>query len=182
MVSRSLAIGGLVVVVLLFVCVFVLMKSYGMVEFGQKSKTIPPYLVKDGRIPPALACMVIPGGAQKTSWDDCVGIWAFNDIYASIGVTSREFKEWEDKYGMSSLGTDGSGHNIAPGYPVFSKIAWMSIDPITLTAAETQILEEECDRAIPHSVSESARRELENLRDLAKKSRSLSYVVQFGHP
>ena len=125
---------------------------------------------------------VVDPESLKNVTADSVGVWAFNEIYASIGVTRHDFEEWEDQHGMDSLGTDASGKVLAPGYPVLSKVAWMYVDPVTLTSAETSALVQECERAIPNGVTESAKRELKEIRALAEKALSSSAVIHFGHP
>jgi len=114
--------------------------------------------------------------------DNSVQIHAFNDIYAALGVGKREFSQWERKHGMDSLGVDEEGNLFVPGYPVLSKVAWMYIDPVTLTSAETSALIQECHQAIINSPSESAKHELEAISFLAERALSNSAVVQFGYP
>ncbi len=113
---------------------------------------------------------------------DSVGIHAFNEIYAAIGVRQQDFEQWQKKHGMDSLGVDAGGATLAHGYPVLSRVAWMYVDPVTLTRAETSDLVQECERAILGSASESATHELEAIRALAEKAISKSAVIQFGHP
>ena len=131
--------------------------------------------------PLGLVRVMVPG-ASVSGASDSVGIHAFNEIYAAIGVTQKEFAEWEGKHGMDSAGRDEAGNMLAPGYPVLSKVAWMYIDPVTLTSAETTALVQECQRAILNISSESAKRELEAISSLAEKALSNSAVIQFGHP
>lgn len=125
--------------------------------------------------------VIIPGSSASGA-PDSVGIHAFNEIYAAIGVTQKEFAAWEGKYGMDSAGKDEAGNMLASGYPVLSKVAWMYIDPVTLTGPETTALIEECHRAMLNSASESAKHELEAISSLAKKALSKSATIQFGHP
>lgn len=136
---------------------------------------------KQQQAPLGLVRVVIPGSSASATTDS-VGIHAFNEIYAAIGVTQKEFAEWENRHGMDSAGTDEAGNMLASGYPVLSKVAWMYIDPVTLTSAETSSLIQECHRAIVNSTSESAKHELEAISSLAEKALSNSAVIQFGHP
>jgi hypothetical protein len=140
-----------------------------------------PAKTKRQEAPLGLVRVIVPGSSASAA-TDLVGIHAFNEIYASMGVTQKEFAEWENRYGMDSAGIDEAGNMLASGYPVLSKVAWMYIDPVTLTSAETSALIQECHRAIVNSASESAKHELEAISALAEKALSNSAVIQFGHP
>jgi hypothetical protein len=124
---------------------------------------------------------VVPNSSERTAAES-VGIHAFNEIYASIGVQPRDFERWENTHGMYSPGVGANGEMLAPGYPILSKVASMYIDPVTLTCAETAALVQECQRAILGSASEPAKQELEAIRTLAERALSNSAVIQFGHP
>jgi len=136
---------------------------------------------KQQQAPLGLVRVIVPG-SPASAVTDSVGIHAFNEIYAAIGVTQEEFAEWENRHGMDSAGVDEAGNMLASGYPVLSRVAWMYIDPVTLTSAETSALIQECHRAIVNGANESAKQELEAISSLAKKALSNSAVVQFGHP
>jgi hypothetical protein len=113
---------------------------------------------------------------------DSVGIRAYNEIYAAVGVGQKEFAQWESKHGMDSYGVDEEGRTLAPSYPVLSKVAWMYIDPVMLTPAETSALIHECERAMLGTESKSAKDELAGIRALAEVAVSRSSVIEFGHP
>jgi hypothetical protein len=121
-------------------------------------------------------------GSSAATATGSVGIHAFNEIYAAIGVQPQDFQRWENTHGMYSEGVDATGAMLAPGYPVLSKVASMYIDPVTLTSAETTALVQECQRAMLNSSSESAKHELEAISSLAEKALANSAVIQFGHP
>jgi hypothetical protein len=129
-----------------------------------------------------LAVVRIKGPDRSTGKiTDSIGVYAYNEIYEAIGVNQKIFAEWEGRHGMDTAGLDDAGKVLAPGYPVLSKVAWMYVDPVTLTSAETSALIQECHRAIINSASESAKRELEAISFLADAI-SNSAVIQFGHP
>lgn len=148
-------------------------------ELGRSKMQI--HVKRSDETPLGVVWAVAPESSRKVI-PDSVGIRAFNELYASIGVTREEFDRWESEHGMDSLGTDANGKVLAPGYPVLSKVAWMYIDPVTLTPAETEALIQECERAILSSANESAKHELEAIRALAGKALSNAAVIQFGHP
>jgi hypothetical protein len=152
-----------------------------MIQYGRRSSRELPYPVKNGKMPLGIVCLVDPNALMKSP-QDCIGIWAFNELYESIGVGRQEFKRWEDKYGMASLGIDSTGTSLAPGYPVLSKVAWMSIDPVMLTREETVDLIKECKRAATNAVNAEAKTDLDSIRGLAEKALSMSAAIQFGHP
>ena len=124
---------------------------------------------------------IAPGSSAAIATES-VGIRAFNEIYAAIGVLPQDFERWENAHGMYSLGVDATGAMLAPGYPILSKVASMYIDPVTLTNAETAALVQECQQAMLKSANESARHELAAISALAEKALTNSAVVQFGHP
>ena len=111
-----------------------------------------------------------------------VGVWSYNAIYEGLGVTENIFKAWHAKYGFDSLGTGDQGENLIPGYPIFSKVAWMYVDPVDLSSEETNELVRECNRAISSVTDPDARAELAAIRDLAAEAVKRSATVRFGHP
>src|SRR5277367_620045 len=84
---------------------------------------------KQQQAPLGLVRVIVPG-SPASAVTDSVGIHAFNEIYAAIGVTQEEFAEWENRHGMDSAGVDEAGNMLASGYPVLSRVAWMYIDPV----------------------------------------------------
>ena len=111
-----------------------------------------------------------------------VGIWAYSGIYNALGVSREAFGAWQDKYGFDSLGVGAQGEIFVPAYPIFSKVAWMYIDPVDLSQAETKALIVECERALENAKDQSTREELEAIRLLAVEAISHSAKVRFGHP
>jgi hypothetical protein len=111
-----------------------------------------------------------------------VPIYSVNDIYASVGVGQKEFSEWQGKYGVGTFGRTGEGVLFVPNYPVLSKIAWMGIDTIDLSSAETSMLIDECTKAKNMSVNAAAGTELEALIQLARRALDAGGTVRFGLP
>jgi hypothetical protein len=111
-----------------------------------------------------------------------VPIYSVSDIYASVGVGQKEFLQWQEKYGFGTLGITDEGVLFVPDYPVLSKIAWMGIDPIDLSSAETSMLIEECTKARSRSVDAVASTELEALIALARTAIAVGGTVRFGLP
>ncbi len=140
------------------------------------------FSIKNTQQAPLGIVRVIASASSIEMAADSVGIRAYNEIYAAIGVGQKEFAQWESKHGMDSSGIDEEGKTLAPSYPVLSKVAWMYIDPVTLTPAETLALIHECERAMLGTESKSAKDELARIRALAEVAVSSSSVIEFGHP
>lgn len=184
--SRSMKIAislfGVLLIAVVLTCLA--LKMLFGVRFDVRRPRMQTHLPtknKQHQAPLGLVRVVVQSSSASAAADS-VGIYAFNEIYAAIGVTQKEFAEWENRYGMDSAGIDEAGNMLAAGYPVLSKVAWMYVDPVTLTSAETSALIQECQRAIMNSTSESAKHELEAIISLAEKALSNSAVIQFGHP
>ena len=137
---------------------------------------------KDRQRPLGVMHVVDTASTNQPVTPDSVPISAYNDIYASVGVRGSDFADWRQEHGAQSLGTSPDGSLLAPSYPVFSKIAWMYIDPVTLTSTETKALIAECERAIPHATSEPAKQELRDIRALAAMASEKGAGVRFGPP
>lgn len=178
----AFSILGVLLITLVLTCLALKMLFGVHFDVGRpRMQTHSPTKNKQQQAPLGLVRMIVPGSSASAAAES-VGIYAFNEIYAAIGVTQKEFAEWENRHGMDSAGVDEAGNMLAAGYPVLSKVAWMYVDPVTLTSAETSALIQECHRAIVNSTSESAKHELEAISSLAEKALSNSAVIQFGHP
>ena len=131
--------------------------------------------------PLALVRVLVPG-SSSSAFAHPVEIRAYNEIYAAIGVTQKEFVEWENRHGMDSTGMDENGNMLALGYPILSRVAWMYINPIILTPLQSAALIDECERAALLAENAFAKQELAGICALAKTAVSKSTVIEFGHP
>ena len=120
--------------------------------------------------------------AHKVVGERHVGIWSYGTVYSALGLTRERFADWESRYGMDSLGVANDGSLLAPGFPVFSKVAWTYIDPVDLSDSETRELVSECERAIAQSKDTSASGVFRQIRDLALEAIQESATLRFGHP
>jgi Tat protein secretion system quality control protein TatD with DNase activity len=170
---------GTLAAVLVLTCIG--LRYFLGVRFELRKATMGTHENRKDSAPLGVVRVIASGSSEKVATES-VGIHAYNEIYAAIGVHPQDFERWENAHGMYSSGIDASGKMLAPGYPIFSKVASMYIDPVTLTSAETAALVQECQQAIRNSASESAKHELEAISSLAEKALSKSAVVQFGHP
>ncbi len=148
--------------------------------FGVRIEMTKSSEIKGERISP-IGRIEIVGSKNEVS-SDYVNVWSYTNLYRALGVTSERFIEWEDKYGMDSLGVGMHAEILAKGYPIFSKVAWMHIDPVELSEAETSELIRECKKAMQATDDDSAREVLGQIRQLGLKALSLSAALRFGHP
>ena len=128
-----------------------------------------------------LGIVQVIGGRQGTP-RDVVGIRGYNALYRALGADKGSFAEWTNKFGFDSLGIGAFGEVFLPRFPVFSKVAWMYVDPVDLSAAETEALAVECDSALATATDPDARRELIAIRDLARKALRSEATLRFSHP
>jgi hypothetical protein len=131
---------------------------------------------------PAARAYIIGSDPESEGSQIVVPIYSVNDIYASVGVGPNDFSRWQEKHGFGTLGRTDKGVLFVPNYPVLSKIAWMGIDPIDLSSAETSMLIEECTKARSRSVNAAASTELEALIALARKAIAVGGALRFGLP
>ncbi len=108
----------------------------------------------------------IVGDEKNIAKRSRVKIWQYGPIYAALGVTSQKFEDWENRYGMDSLGIASDESLLIPGYPVLSKVAWTYIDHVDLSDSETRALISECEKAMPTVGDPSVREVLGQIRDL----------------
>jgi hypothetical protein len=108
-----------------------------------------------------------------------IDITAYNQIYSAIGVGRDQFSAWLSAHGPS--GTGEHGELLAAAFPIFSKVAWMFVEPVDLTADETGSLIDECERAATRTSDSAAIRELGAIRRLAADALDRSAAIRFGH-
>jgi hypothetical protein len=131
--------------------------------------------------PVAEAYIVGPDAVSERS-TVVVPIHSLDDIYRSVGVGPREFSSWQERYGVGTLGRNPEGALFVPDYPVLSKIAWMGIDTIDLSSAETSMLIDECTKAKSRSVDAAASTQFESLIGLAQRAIAVKGTVRFDIP
>jgi hypothetical protein len=97
-------------------------------------------------------------------------------------LNNEKLVEWEKSYGYGSKGISPSGSLLIKGFPVFSRVVWMYVEPVDLSPEEARQLMEECSSAIELTDDVGAKRELFAIRRLAEDSISQSSVVRFDQP
>jgi hypothetical protein len=131
---------------------------------------------------PVLTVQDQPHCRKNPSGEGRVDIWSYDAIYAALGLTSERFADWEGRYGMDSLGVGTDGSLFIRGFPVFSKVAWIYIDPVDVSDSETRELIVECERALANTNDASASEVFRQIRDLALEAIQESATLRFGHP
>lgn len=111
-----------------------------------------------------------------------VELRSYREIYRALGVTDEKLSQWEKAYGYGSEGVGLDGSLLIQGFPVFSKVAWMYVQPVDLSSEEAQQLIGECTAAIKLTNDVGAKDELVKIRRLAEDSRHDSAVVRFDQP
>jgi hypothetical protein len=129
-----------------------------------------------------LGLVEIIDAVRRLPTGERIGIRAYGSIYNALGVTNDKFVAWQERYGFDSLGVGDDGSLLAPEFPVFSKVAWMYVDPVDLTASETKDLVAECEQAMSYTKDVAAKDELRHIRDLAVTATNKSATLRFGHP
>jgi hypothetical protein len=109
----------------------------------------------------------------------CAEISLFPHVYETIGVDKNRIITWQNENGFDSGGVDRTGALLAPGYPIFSRLAWTLIDPVYLQGDELSALLEESKRASAESSDPAVRANLEKLASLAEKAQQESAVLRF---
>jgi hypothetical protein len=109
----------------------------------------------------------------------CADIYLFPHVYGAIGVSEKRMVEWQNKNGFDSGGVDPTGAFLAPGFPVFSRLAWTQIAPVYLQGDELSGLLGECKRISAASDDPSVKSSLDRLAALAQKAQADSRVLRF---
>lgn len=110
----------------------------------------------------------------------CADVYLFPHIYSAIGVDEQRMVEWQNENGFDSGGVDRSGALLAPGYPIFSRLAWTIVDPVYLEGPELSELLEESKRVAKESNDPVVRANLDKLSALAERAQAESKVLRFS--
>jgi hypothetical protein len=111
----------------------------------------------------------------------CADVQLFPGVYDTIGVDQDRFRKWQDEHGFHSGGVAPDGAVLAPGYPIFSRLAWTNIDPVYLQGADLSALLEEAKRVSNASSDATVKANLDKLSALATDAQQRSQVLRvFG--
>lgn len=164
--------------------------SFGLIAFytirslglGITMRHNPPSMFRSEMKMSPLGMVYMFDPHTKRLLRDRTEIRAYDGLYGAMGVTAERMEQWQGAHGMDSLGVDPHGNYLAPGYPVFSKVAWMFVDPVDLSQQETLGLVSECDKLIAHTNNQQILEEVDRIRNLAVKALDESKTLRFGHP
>jgi hypothetical protein len=109
----------------------------------------------------------------------CADVHLFPGINDDLGVDENRFKKWQDEYGFHSGGVSPTGAMLAPGYPIYSRLAWTHIDPVYLQGDDLSALLEETKRISENSNDSPVRGTLDKLTTLATDAQQGSQVLRF---
>jgi hypothetical protein len=110
----------------------------------------------------------------------CTIVQFFPAIYDAIGVNGDRLVKWQNENGFHSGGVDRSGALLAPGYPIFSRLAWTLIDPVDLRGDELSGLQEESKRISAESTDPVVKANLERLSELAARAQKESKALRIS--
>lgn len=123
---------------------------------------------------------ILPHSKGASEPSACADVHFFPGVYSAIGVDESRIIEWQNKNGFDSGGVDRSGALLAPGYPLFSRLAWAVVEPVYLQGNELSELLEESKRAATESTDPVVRANLQTLSTLAEKAQAESQVLRIG--
>lgn len=109
----------------------------------------------------------------------CADVYLFPHVYEAIGVDEKRMIKWQNENGFDSGGVDCTGALLAPGYPIFSRLAWTIVNPVYLQGEELSRLLEESKRISEQSNDPAVRANLDKLTVLAIKAQQDSKVLRF---
>lgn len=110
----------------------------------------------------------------------CADVHLVPDIYRAIGVDENHIIRWQDEHGFDSGGVDPTGTLLAPGYPIFSRLAWTLIEPVYLQGHDLSELMQEAKRISLQSNDPVVQANLRMLTALAERALAESKVLRLG--
>ena len=133
------------------------------------------------RFPTGVVRLVVPDNPSDWSQENVLPLDSLGDLYETLGASSWDFLEWQSRYGMASLGRNPEGQFLIPRFPIFSKVAWMHIDPVLLSTTEVDDLTQECERATTLAETMTTRESFQSICAIAERARRLGALIEFGH-
>lgn len=109
---------------------------------------------------------------------ECADIQFFPRVYEAMGVNSSRMVEWQNSNGFDSGGIDRFGHLLAPGYPIFSRIAFSTTQPVYLKGEDLRMLLEETVRVSEATRDPVALASLRRLAHLASEALTQSRTLR----
>jgi hypothetical protein len=123
---------------------------------------------------------IVPHAQGASEPSACADVHLFPGVYGAIGVDENRIVKWQNENGFDSGGIDRSGQLLAPGYPIFSRLAWTVVEPVNLEGNELSELLEEAKRASLESSDPTVQANLNKLSSLAERAQAESKVLRIG--
>jgi hypothetical protein len=121
---------------------------------------------------------IVPGRASSWDQSTCADVHLFPGVYRAIGVEGDRIVKWQDEHGFDSGGVSQSGL-LAPGFPVFSSLAWTMIEPVYLSGSQLSDLLIEITQISRKSNDLTVQSALSQLAAMAEKARLESKAILF---
>gem|GEM_PF-6193101 len=109
----------------------------------------------------------------------CIDLEIFPGVYEAIGVDGNRIISWQDENGVDSGGVDRFGGLLAPGFPIFSGLAWTLIEPVYLEGPKLTELVCESRRVSAQSDNRTVQATLNVLCAFAERALSESKLLCF---
>jgi hypothetical protein len=110
----------------------------------------------------------------------CADVHLVPDVYRAMGVDESHIVRWQDEHGFDSGGVDPTGTLLAPGYPIFSRLAWTLIEPVYLQGQDLSELMQEAKRISLQSNDPVLQANLRKLTVLAERALVESKALRLG--
>lgn len=128
----------------------------------------------------AIGNVCIVDSENQNEISDCAVIPMFPNVYAALGVDDARVSNWQNENGFDSKGVNRDGQLLAPGYPIFSSLAWSVVEPVSLSGATLSKFLSEINRAYDASEDAVARMNLRRLAEVAAKAEAESKILRIG--
>ena len=102
--------------------------------------------------------------------------------YQFLGLSNDRMEQWQLDYGVDSLGKSPDGGMLLPAFPIFSKVAWMHVDPVIVAGPELPQLIRECAKAEILAAERPECSAFTEIRSMAERAIELRGCLEFGHP
>ena len=128
------------------------------------------------------AAVVNRVAAEPPYWSNArrVELWDLGTLYERLGVTTEDFRRWEDNHGWGR-GVLEDCTSVVPGFPMFSEVAWMWGTIVRLEGDELPQLIEECGRAEELAAGTPEGELLRRIRELAECAVAKGGGLEFGY-
>ncbi|MFV3078140.1 hypothetical protein [Niveispirillum fermenti] len=130
----------------------------------------------------AMAIPVSPKGELNEDFRNLTTyISSIGKFYNELGLSPGRFEEWTSNFGADCCGISPDGEFLIPEFPVFSRLAWMDIDPVVLFHDDIINLIIECDNLIEKTNNIEVSLEAVNIKTLAQSAIINDFCIKFDY-